>query len=206
MRKATIILVSLYILMLTITGCAADNKQPDGGTPRAATQEKTQGAVDNTRNGGAAGGDKKTGLAVITSIGKSTDAGEKEGLAQVDSTVVAVTVDSAGKITDCKIDAVQTKINFTKDGKITTSLDDRIKSKQELGTDYGMGKASPIKKEWNEQANAFAEYVRGKTVDEIKSIAINEEGVPKVAELTSSVTIHVTDFIAGIEKAAKNAQ
>jgi hypothetical protein len=147
----------------------------------------------------------KTGLAVITSIGKSADAGEKEGLAQVDSTVVAVTVDKDGKIDNCRIDAVQTKINFTTEGKITTPLDTVVKSKQELGTEYGMHKNSGIKKEWNEQADAFAAYVIGKTVEEIKGIAL-AEGVPTEKELTSSVTMRVTDYIAAIEKAAANAQ
>ena len=85
----------------------------------------------------------------------------KDGLAQADSTVVAVTVDAAGKITGCKIDGAQTKINFSKEGKITTALNTTFKSKQEMGAEYGLGKASGIKKEWNEQADAFAAYVVG---------------------------------------------
>jgi hypothetical protein len=152
------------------------------------------------------GGKVKTGLAVITSLGKSADAGENEGLAQVDSTVVAVMVDGSGKIVKCAIDAAQTRINFSSAGKITTPLDTIFKTKQELGTDYGMAKASSIKKEWNEQANAFAKYVEGKTLGEVKGIAVNEEGVPTGSDLTSSVTMHVTEYIAAIEKAVDNAK
>lgn len=158
------------------------------------------------KQAGTAGGNVKTGLAVITSLNKSADAGEKEGLAQVDSAVVAVTVDSAGKIVKCVIDAAQTRINFSSDGKITTPLDTVFESKQELGTEYGMAKASGIKKEWNEQANAFAKYVEGKTVAEVKGIAVDAEGVPTGSDLTSSVTMHVTEYIAAIEKAVNNAQ
>ena len=33
---------------------------------------------------------------------------------------------------------------------------------------------SGIGKEWNEQANAFAEYIVGKTVDEVKGIAVKK--------------------------------
>jgi hypothetical protein len=153
-----------------------------------------------------AGGKVKTGLAVITSLGKSADAGEKEGLAQTDSTVVAVMVDSGGKIVKCVIDAAQTRINFSADGKITTPLDTVLKTKQELGMDYGMAKASGIKKEWNEQANAFAKYVEGKTLAEVKGIALNEEGAPSGSDLASSVTMHVTEYIAAIEKAVNNAK
>jgi len=146
-------------------------------------------------------------IAVITSIAKSADAtADADGLAQVDSTVVAVTVDKNGKITACKIDAAQTKINFSVEGKVTTPLDTAFKSKQEMGTEYGMGSASGIKKEWNEQASAFADYVVGKTVAEVKGIAVSAEGVPTDAELTASVTIHIGDFVAGIEKAVNNAK
>ncbi len=147
----------------------------------------------------------KTGLAVITSVGKSTPAGEAEGLAQVDSTVVAVLVGADGKILACDIDASQAKIKFSKEGKLVTDIATTFKSKQELKTDYGMGSKSGIGKEWNEQADAFAAYVVGKTVDEVKGIALNE-GAPADADLTSSVTIHVTDYIAAIEKAVANAQ
>ena len=69
-----------------------------------------------------------------------------------------------------------------------------------------MRKASGIGKEWNEQAAAFAEYVKGKTVSEVKGIAMNEEGAPSATELSSSVTIHVTDLITVIEKASQNAR
>ncbi|MGI6669701.1 MAG: hypothetical protein ACOX4M_10140 [Acetivibrionales bacterium] len=153
-----------------------------------------------------ADGKVKTGLAVVTSLNKSADTGENEGLAQADSTVVAVTVDNTGKIVKCVIDAAQTRINFSPDGKITTPLDTVFQTKQELGADYGMGNVSGIKKEWNEQANAFAKYVEGKTLTEVKGIAVNEGGAPTGSELTSSVTIHVTDFIAAIEKAVNNAK
>ena len=63
-----------------------------------------------------------------------------------------------------------------------------------------MKKASGIGKEWSEQANAFAEYVIGKTVDEVKGIAVNEEGRATGAELTGSVTISIADAIETIEK------
>jgi len=157
---------------------------------------------------GSADGAVKTGLAVMSSIAKSTDAtAEKDGLAQVDSTVVAVTVDKDGKIVKCEIDAAQTAINLSTDGRIATPLDKAYRTKQELGTDYGMGAlASGIKKEWNEQANAFADYVIGKTVAQVKGIAVNEGGAPNDSELSTSVTIHITDFTAAIEKAVNNAQ
>ena len=148
----------------------------------------------------------KTGMGVVTSIGSSAEPGEKDGNAQVDSIVAAVLVGEDGKIVNCKIDTAQTKIAFTETGTIATPLDSVIKSKQEKGPEYGMKGASPIGKEWNEQADALAAYVVGKTVDEIKAIPLNEEGSPTGADLVSSVTVHINGYIAAIVKAVENAK
>ncbi len=149
----------------------------------------------------------KTGLAVITSLSKSANASaEAEGLAQVDSFVVAVLVGSDGKILDCQIDAAQNKMNFSVEGKLTTDITTVFKTKQELGTDYGMKGVSSISKEWNEQADAFAKFVVGKTVDEVNGIAVNDEGVASDADLAASITVRAGNFIAGVAKAVANAQ
>jgi len=148
----------------------------------------------------------KTGLAVVSSVAKSKDAGEKDGLAQTDSTIVAVTVDKDGKIVDCVLDVAQTKINFNTAGELTTPADNLFKTKHELGAEYGMKGASAIGKEWNEQADAFVSYVKGKTVEEVMSIALDEEGHATVPDLTASVTIKLGDYVEAIEKAVANAQ
>jgi hypothetical protein len=67
-----------------------------------------------------------------------------------------------------------------------------------------MKSASGIGKEWYEQANAFAAYATGKSVDEIKGIALTE-GKPADADLAASVTVHVNAFIEDIEKASLSA-
>lgn len=191
MKKKVALLLVLAMVMFAFAACG-------GGTKEEAPP------ADNGNN--AAAGAVKTGLAVINSAAKSTSAGDANGVAEADSMIVAVTVDDSGKIVNCAIDQAQTKIEFSKDGKIVTPLDTIVVGKQELGTAYGMGKASSIGKEWNEQATAFSNYVIGKTVDEIKGIAVNEEGVPSGDDLKSSVTIHIGDFVKGIEKAVANAQ
>ncbi|MFO7611601.1 MAG: hypothetical protein R6W99_03820 [Clostridia bacterium] len=177
MKKILVLILILSILAFAVAGCS------------------TKG-----------GESVKTGLAVLTSVAKSKDAGEAAGLAQADSVIVAVTVDNDGVIQNCVIDTVQTKINFAADGTVTTALNTVFAGKQELGEGYGMKKASAIGKEWHEQANALAEYVKGKTVEQVKGIAVNEEGVPTDADLTSSVTVHITDYVAAIEKAVANAK
>lgn len=198
MKKGKLIAVSLSLALTMLTGCGTNAATKNNNT--AATTKSNTATTVTTNN------TVKTGLGVVTSIAKSTDAGEKDGLAEADSTIAAVTVDKDGKIVKCVIDSVQTKVNFTKEGKLKTDVKTAFKSKNELKTDYGMGKASGIKKEWNEQAAAFSAYVVGKTVDQVKGIAVNEKGAPKNADLSSSVTISVGDFITVIEKAVKNAQ
>ena len=207
MKKISVLLLALILVVGLVTGCGKkDEKEDVKETPTTApvtdAAEPTEGASTDGTTAAA-----KTGLAVLTSIAKSKDAAaDADGLAQVDSTIVAVLVGADGKILDCKIDAAQTKVNFSIEGKLVTDIATIVKSKQELGTDYGMLKASKIGKEWNEQANAFAEYVIGKTLDEVTGIAVNESGAATDADLAASVTIGLGTYIAAIEKAVASAQ
>ena len=175
MKKALALLISLVLVVSLFTGCS--------GKDAAA----------------------KTGLGIVSSIAKSANVGEKDGLAEVDSTVAAVLVDKDGKILKCVLDVAQTKINFSAEGKVLTDLATEYRSKQELKEDYGMKGSSGIGKEWYEQANAFADYVTGKTLAEVKGIALTE-GAPSDADLSSKVTVHISEMIAAIEKAVNNAQ
>ena len=121
-------------------------------------------------------------------------------------TIVAVTVDETGVITDCVIDAVQAKANFDSQGQLLTDLTVPVPSKNELGADYGMGSISGIGKEWNEQAQALADYVVGKTADEVLGIAVDEATKPAEADLASSVTISIGGFQNAIAEAVDRAQ
>ena len=147
----------------------------------------------------------KTGIAIVSSYTTADATADAAGNAQVDSTVAAVTVDEDGKIVACKIDVAQNKVPVNADGTFDTSL--TFKSKQELGTDYGMTPASPIGKEWNEQADAFAAYVVGKTAAEVEAIGVTgEHNAPDVADLAASCTMNVVDIKAAIVEACNNAQ
>lgn len=150
MKKKMLAGLLSFAMIFSLTACG-------GSTTTEEPAPTEEPAVEETAE--PAAGDAKTGFAVISSVAKSKDAAEEDGLAQTDSLAVAVIVDKDGKIVNAVIDSAQTKINFSKEGKITTDLATIFKSKVDMGEEYGMKKASSIGKEWNEQAAAFADYV-----------------------------------------------
>ena len=156
-------------------------------------------AVKNAVHLGAQAGDELH-LTVKNSVGGSKSAtAEKAGTAQLDSTVMALNVKD-GVITACAIDSVQAKVSFDATGKITTDLTAQVKTKNQLGADYGMVAWGGAKYEWNEQAASFAKYVTGKTAAQVADIAVTE-GKPSDADLAASVTITIGDFQELIAKA-----
>ena len=203
--------LSLALAASLLAGCSSN--LPKGHSPFGPQASSEGGAQQPQENPAPenpvqvpAGAELSTGLAVINSVGSSKDAGDEDGLAQADSNVVAVLVDADGRIVDCKIDGVQAKIPFSKEGKLLVGTDTMFRTKQELKEDYGMKKASGIGREWNEQADALAAYVTGKTLDEIRGIAVTEDGHAGDAELASSVTMSVGGWLETVEKAVANAK
>lgn len=145
----------------------------------------------------------KIGLGHKVSIAKSTDAtADAEGLAQVDTVMAAVTVDSAKKILGVVIDTAQIKVNFDTTGKITTDLNAEQKTKVELGDAYGMKKASSIGKEWYEQIAELEKWMVGKTVDKITAV----KSAADEADLKSKVTISISDYQEAVAEAVSKAR
>jgi hypothetical protein len=144
----------------------------------------------------------KTGLGHNISIEKSADASsEAEGLAQVDTIMAAVTVDSSNKILGVVIDTAQTKVNFDTTGKITSDLNAEQKTKVELGFDYGMKKAGSAR-EWFEQIAELEKWMVGKTVDKITAIKDASED----ADLKSKVSVSISGYQAAVAEAVANAR
>lgn len=205
MKKLISAALSLVMLLALVTGCTRQVVVVVSPAPDQAPVESTSPAapIESAAPAGAV----KTGLSMVTGVSSSKDAAaDANGTAQTDIALVAVTVDDNGVITDCVIDAIQAKIAFSNEGRIVTDLATEFASKNELGEAYGMKKASSIGKEWSEQAAAMAEYAVGKTVAELKGIAVNEKGAPSDADLASSVTLYIGSFVSGIEAAVNNAQ
>jgi predicted small lipoprotein YifL len=161
-------------------------------------------------------GVKKLGLGHVISIAKSVGYSVIEGKetlpqAEVDLTMAAAGFDESGKVMCANIDVSQAKVKYDKDGKLLSDIAAEVKTKKELGEEYGMKTLSQIGKEWYEQIAELEKWMVGKTVEEIKGLKVKErdeshKAVPDVPELTSLVTITVEDYLAVIAKAYDNAK
>ncbi len=140
----------------------------------------------------------KTGLSFVTTLSAGRNGGVQANIA-----LTAVTVDDNGVIDACIFDYIQAAIAFDETGKLTTDKATEFLSKLEKGDAYGMRKASSISAEWNEQANAFAAYCVGKTIDEIKAAELDENG--KLVDVISSCTLAASEFLPGLEDAVAKA-
>ena len=195
MKKYIALFLALALTAVLFAGCAGtpvvyytNCTCPAGGTaPQQPTVDVGEGSV-------------KTGLAILTSVAKS-----KEGAAEYDVTIVAVTVNDEGIITDCVIDSVGTTVAFGTDGVITSDLNAEILTKNELGDAYNMVTYGGAKYEWYVQAEALANFAVGKTVDQLKNGAIDESGYAVDADLASMATINLYSYVSGIEAAVNNA-
>ena len=196
MKKLLAYVLTLAMTASVLVGCTGTTVVIENPTENAETTESVEVAVTE--------GAVKTGLSVMASISGESATAEANGVAQTDISLVAVTVNDNGVIESCAIDAVQGKVAFDQTGALAGETGE-ILSKNELGDNYGMRVASPIGKEWNEQAAHIAAYAVGKTVEELKTNAIDEAGMVKDADLASGATIYMGSFIWAIEAAVNNA-
>ncbi len=205
-NRISVLVLCALLLLSALTGCGTTVVvAPEGGTPAASTAPDKTGAPETQPAQGGVSAPVKTGLAILTDLSGSKDAGEEDGSAKSELLLVAVTVGDDGVIDRCVIDMVQAKIGFNASGALTTDPATTFPSKNELGDDYGMKKASSIGKEWNEQAAALADYAVGKTVAELKGMAVGEDGKAADADLAASVTLYIGSFVDGIEAAVNSA-
>ena len=209
MKKLTAIL-SLILALCLLAGCAgttvvyySDCTCP-AGTHVQTPSQPDETEPDNTLPPVAAEGSVKTGLAVIASAEAGTQ--DENNTVAYDVTVAAVLVDDNGVIVDCVIDSVGPTLAFNAEGAIVTDLAAAIQTKTELGDAYGMKAYAGSQYEWYEQAQALSDYAVGKTVEELRTGAVNESGKAADADLASTATIYLGGYVAAIEKAVANAQ
>ncbi len=195
MKKPIFSLTCVILCLTILSGCA--------GKPAVSSPPPSPSAAASPSGAEA---EVKTGLYVRADVSKSTPAeAEAEGVAQADVDFVAVTLGDDGVIDACVIDSVQAKVGFDTSGHLATDLSTQFPSKNELGEEYGMHKASGIGKEWNEQVKALADYMVGKTIEEVKGISLRDDNTAEDVDLSASVTIAIGKYLDAVEIAAQNA-
>ena len=189
------------------------------------TAEQIKAGVDAT-TGTATDADLKAGCTIYANgfvsvvekaIAQATDCGAKatdtlklsmttskyyesnENLLQYDTDYAVVTLDAEGKVTSCIIDASQGKCPI-ENGEFKAEKGE-FKSKKELKEDYNMKGASPIGKEWYEQAAHFEAWTIGKTAEQIKA-CVGEDMKPSDADLKAGCTITIVSIANNVANAA----
>ena len=122
---------------------------------------------------------------------------------EINVSYAAVLLDKDGKIVDCYIDAIAAT---AKDNDGTIDVGGEILTKNEKGDDYGMVAWGGAIAEWYAQVDAFEAYCIGKTVDEILNGALTESGYAADADLATSATINLFDYVSALDAAYINAQ
>ena len=211
--KKSVITLALVLVVALLTGCAGtpvvyySNCTCPVNAPAETTpvdpNPVTTAPVESTP---VAEGAVKTGVAIIASAGESKSAGDADGEAKYDVSVVAVTVDDNGIIQSCVIDSIGTSVLFDVNGAIVSDLTAAVPTKNELGDAYNMKLYGGAVAEWYEQAAALASFAEGKTVEELRAGAVDETGHAVDADLATTATIYLGGYVAAIEKAAANAQ
>ena len=153
----------------------------------------------------SAGGSVAQGAAWRTGLGVLTEATGTDRAGNIRTVAAAVLLDADGKLAGVTLDELELSVSADGTGKVTTPTDTR--TKRQKGKDYPLAEVSGLKKGWAEQADAFGNYLTGKTPDEVKKLATDDDGKPKDADLLSTCcTIAVERYRDAVVRACENAQ
>lgn len=158
------------------------------------------GSGSGAMSGGTAGQEQawRTGLGVVTKAAGSDRAGK------ITTAAAAVVLDADGKLADVMLDELELSVSGGSTGSVTTPED--VRSKRTKGKDYPLAAASSLGKGWAEQADWFADYLTGRTPDEVKKLKTDENGKPQDADLLSGCTIAVDRYRDAVSKACSSAK
>ncbi len=156
-------------------------------------------AYANAKVEGATTADK-VAVSISAYFSNATDASEEaDGKIEADIAFAAVATNKDGKITACQNDAAAASVAFDMEGIAAEA--EAIKTKRELGDDYGMA-AWANTTEWYVQADALDKYMVGKTADEALK-AMDDTGAPNGDVAKAGCTINVFAAVQAIVNAAK---
>lgn len=195
MKKFLALLLAL-VMVLSFAACSQEEKpsEPESNPESVSEPESSEPEEPATA------ASYKLGMGISVSTASS-----KAGQAQVDATVATVVLDAEGKIVAADLDVAQNKLVIT-DGAVDPATFD-ARTKKEKKEDYGMKGVSPIGKEWYEQADAFCQFVIGKTGAEVAALEtkeLNDHNVAVDETLYAGCTMDITAFIDAFSKACND--
>ena len=150
-----------------------------GGQYRFLTNNSSRGAESYVEKLRRLGVEAENASSDIT----ATD--DKDVNAEVDLTVVALTLDADGRVTSAIGDMAEPALTIAADGGVTAP--DTVRSKLELGDSYGMRNASSLGKEWYEHSEGYCSYLKGKTEKEVADIPADGSDADLAALCTISI-------------------
>ena len=177
---------------LTLTACGRSDSGSSGSSGGMSTS--MGGSSSQTTQNAA----WRTGLGILTEAAGEDRAGK------VNTIAAAVLLDAEGKVADVMLDEVEISVTGDGTGKVNMPTDYR--TKRQKGDDYPLAAVSSLEKGWTEQTDAFGSYLTGKTPDEVKRLATDDDGKPKDADLLSTCTIAVDGYRDAVVRACENAK
>lgn len=187
--KHTALWSGVVAAALLLTACGKSNS----GSGSMSSSGMSSSTASTAQNGAW-----KTGLGVLT---ETTD---DHRTGKINLVAAAVLLDGEGKIIDVTFDELESTISA--DGSGVLSMPTDYRTKRQKGDDYPLAAASGIKKGWTEQADAFADYLKGMTAEKVAKLETEEDGKPKDADLLSSCTIAIDGYRDAVAKACANAE
>lgn len=207
MRKKTLLVLCMAVALVFMTACGGQTTTPSETNSVPSSENP---ASENTSMSPSIPNEATTiklGLGILSRTSDSMAAGQTNlGNANNLTVVCAVAVDENDVIRKVKFDSVKTNLEFDAKGLFTGDINEPVRTKKEMGYDYGLGESSEIKKEWFEQIKSFEDWATGRTVNEVLALELNEENIPVAEELKSSISIGVSDQLAALKKAYEDAK
>ena len=206
-KKVLIAVVAAVLVIAIVLGVILLGGKKDDTTPTTTKPTTTKPTTTTTTSNPPAPGPVDEEY----TLGMGAVAGG-HNMTQTNLTVATVVVDANGVIVACRLDVAQNKYSVADDVVTFTVLE----SKKELGDRYNMAAfgtpnvAGGTVKEWYEQAQAFENYVVGKTAEEVAAMTTQVVSGHNISDdealLNAGCTIDITDFKAAVVKACNDDQ
>ncbi len=181
--------------VLSLAGC--NSASNEAATPTEESKEPTMEVAED-----AASYMVGVGASEHNKVEDFKDA-DHPGKLSLSTTVATVAVDSNDIIQFVQLDTFKADKKFDDKGMLDEDVAETndLKSKKELGDDYGMRAASEIGKEWYEQAEAFEQFAVGKNINDLLEGKLSED-----EDLKASCTMNVDGFVYALMAAYHTAQ